>query len=315
MRALQIPETYQAQVRWLEVEMVGTGFLQLIAELEAIHGNDSASFGLGEEQLEKVRDNGLSVLDQADFRYLLTHPSVLLELQQDVLIRGGSFWSEVRPQSSVTESLTGTMPANSDAITHSTSASDSRPSLAIRLGWALAGALATAAALLLMLRPDLLGLRNQSQPIARKTSGEGDRSTIALGNNWGFAKFAAEFEKSQEDMDPPLDRRAYLSQLAEAAKSWSNKRPATPDDLAKRLLEFRRGCSQIILAKHEPIPELDRIWLRKRCREWASALDQHLVDIESGQTVNEVIESVDSTVTKIAAALLGRAETPQEKTS
>ena len=315
MRAMQIPETYPAQIRWLESEMLGTQFFQLIAELEAVHGSQSKSFEFDEVLLERIREIGLSAMDPVDFQHLLTHPGQLLKIQQDMLINGGSFWSEVNPPAHENETLEKETFQFSTTKAQAISGSGKSPSLSSRMAWALAGALATAAALLLMLRPDTIGLQNrQNQPIAKRPS-ETEAQTADSSNAWGFARFAEEFEKSQQALEPPLDRKAYLSKLAGAAKAWSNKRPMTAAELAQRLSEFRRGCSQIILAKHEPIPEADRAWLRKRCREWASAIDIHLADVEAGQPVNEIVKSVDATVIKIAAALLGRAETPQEKTS
>ena len=306
MRALQIPETHQAQIRWLEAEMLGTQFLHLVAELEAVHGRNNDSLHLDDAKLEQVRESGLSVLSQTEIKNLLTHPKQLLSLQQDVLVNGGAFWSEIKPQQLAEVSVDISANINSEPLALGKK-NESTP-LATRFGWALTGALAAAAAVVLLLRPDVFGIQNrQNQPVANKNQ----EAIISPNETWGFAKFADEFNRSKPSLDPTLNRKAYLSQLADAAKAWSNKRPATARDLAKRLGEFRMGCSEIILASHEPISEADRIWLRTRCRDWAAALDRHLADIEAGKSVKEVVGSVDITVTKIAAALLGRAATPQ----
>ena len=310
MRSLQIPETHQAQIRWLEQEMVGCHFSMLVAELEVIHGEDDGKFKLETSLLDQIREAGLSALSPIEFRQLLSHPKSLLILQHDVLVNGGRYWSEVE-----TTSVSESTQSNSNSTLNSTLLTDSQTqrhlsrrsiSFASKISWAAMGALTTAAILLFLLRPDLTDLfKGQDGSLAQNITTE---------SNWGFAKFATELEKRHSEFTPS-DRKVYLTQLAEAAKAWSNKRPEMAAELAKRLGEFRMGCSEILLANHEAISESDQAWLRDRCRDWARALDQHLADVEAGKSVSEVISSVDVTVTKIAAALLGRAETPQGKAS
>jgi hypothetical protein len=122
------------------------------------------------------------------------------------------------------------------------------------------------------------------------------------GSAWGFEKFAA--------AAPTVGRAEYLRRLAAAAREWSAKRPADALGLARRIGEFRRGCTEVILAAHPALPPEDRTWLKDRCRQWAAALDRHLAAVEAGGDPAAVRAEVDDTATRIAAALLGRADTP-----
>ena len=101
---------------------------------------------------------------------------------------------------------------------------------------------------------------------------------------------------------------AYLNQLADAAQEWFKQRPEGSADLARRIGEFRQGCSQLILAKHRPLSEADRAWLVERCRAWAGKLDAHLADVESGKDVAQVRSDTDATVRQLIDALRKRAE-------
>ena len=69
--------------------------------------------------------------------------------------------------------------------------------------------------------------------------------------------------------------------LPSAASDWFKKRPEEPAAVAKRITEFRQGCSMLILAKHAPLSPEDRQWLVERCRLWARKLDDHLVALEA----------------------------------
>jgi hypothetical protein len=96
---------------------------------------------------------------------------------------------------------------------------------------------------------------------------------------------------------PPAD---YLNRLADAAEEWFKKRPEDAPALARRLNEFRQGCSTLILAQHKPLADMDRPWLAERCRAWATKLDKALSDVESGRDVAQVRAEADETARHIA---------------
>jgi hypothetical protein len=102
--------------------------------------------------------------------------------------------------------------------------------------------------------------------------------------------------------------RQYLNTLADEAEEWFRKRPDDALGLARRLQEFRHGCTTLIFAEHQPLAERDRGWLVERCRAWAAKLDKHLEELEAGADVAKVREAADQTVRQLAAALRTRAE-------
>lgn len=313
MRALEIPEIREEQIAWLESEIVGTELLVLAAELQAVHGPPASELRLDDKTRSEVRQRGLEVLSPSQFGVLLRDAEQLLKLQRDVLENGGAYWSAIDPPTDIEipKAIRLEIPSPEPAVAPVRS---SRGSTASNFLWATIGSLATAAALLLFAnpfvggtRPDLVQLEpGDSEPTTTVT---GNDDTDASTSTWGFAKFARELKSSEQNLEPPFSRESYLRELADAAEAWANRRPDTAVALAKRIGEFRMGCAAILLADHGPLPEADRTWLRERCRRWASALDRHLADVEKGIAVDQVRSDVDSTVTKIAAALQGRADT------
>ena len=312
MRAMNLPETRDEQIAWIESEMIGTELPKLATELQAIHNSPTEAWSIDQwptETRDAVRENGLAALDTAQFSQLLTQPLRLLSVQRDVLENGSDYWNSVPvPRDLMIDGRLNVTRAvlSSD----NTTAKASTPSNSFWSGatWAVVGALATAAMFLLIWRPDL---GNPNNNVAQVPPETGIEDPIAAPDlpGWGFEKFAARLDSPDSDL-AKAGRETYLNELAAAADTWSKKKPATPQALAVRIGEFRMGCSAILLASHKQLPESDRQWLRTRCQSWANALDQHLAAIESGQDVDEVRKQVDSTATKISAALIGRAETP-----
>ena len=296
MRAFEIPEHRDEQIRWLESELLGTQVLQLVAELESLHGEVRQFAPLSDQSLEAIRERGLTAMTDAQFEHLLSHPRAIVPLQQDVLERGGLYWSRVEGPSDA-----GTHPKKPDwsqlarvRAAERTSAPAPKPSRFTPLVWATCASLATAAALLLVLRPaaDKRDFAEVPRPVAESV--------------WGFEKFADRPADSDAQLSPSRD--AYFRGLASAAETWMNRRPATREELARRIGEFRMGCSRILLSSHPPLDEEDRSWLHEHCQSWASALDRHLAETEAGDDMKKIIERVDLTAVKIAAALLGRAD-------
>jgi hypothetical protein len=108
----------------------------------------------------------------------------------------------------------------------------------------------------------------------------------------------------------PNDKPApeYLNALADAGAEWFKKRPEDAPDVARRINDFRRGCSTLILAPHKPLANADREWLVERCRAWAKKLDEQLVALEQGADPIKVRAEVDGIVNKLVDALRGRAK-------
>src|SRR5262249_58094806 len=93
-----IPDDPADLAAWLERRLVGLELDGLVAELAAIHGPSPGRLTLLDllpDQIEQVRSSGLSCLTRDQLRLLLTQPALLLELQEDVLCSGGSYWDQI----------------------------------------------------------------------------------------------------------------------------------------------------------------------------------------------------------------------------
>lgn len=296
MKMLSLPENHADQVRWLENAMLGPDFGRVIAELSAVFGNESLE--VADAELHSIRTQGLSNLEPERFQHLLKSPTTLVKIQRDVIEFGGDYWNSVLPLDSQSGIIERARPTASPVV-----GTNVRP----RQSWvsngicAAVGALVTAAALTIMFFGNSDQLR---QPLVLAENSTAAAETKIESSSWGFEKFANSDMVDAQD----VDRDEYFENIASAAEAWSNKRPATQAALAKRLGEFRMGCSAILLADH-PLPAEDKQWLKDRCQQWAAAIDNHLAELEGGMSVQDVTERVDATVTKISAAIKGRSAT------
>ncbi|MGZ3303087.1 MAG: hypothetical protein ACXWO3_18805, partial [Isosphaeraceae bacterium] len=129
----------------------------------------------------------------------------------------------------------------------------------------------------------------------------GDQGATAVpASGWGWNRPGA-----LADNLPP---GVYLDRLADAAGEWFKKRPADPIALARRIGEFRQGCSVLILSPHKPLSGQDRAWLVEKCRAWAAKLDAHLAALEGGASAAKVRDDADATINKLIEALRDRAK-------
>ena len=108
-------------------------------------------------------------------------------------------------------------------------------------------------------------------------------------------------------MTHPLPRAAYLNHLADTAQEWFNQRPTDAVGVAKRIHQFRKGCTALLLAEQPQLTQADRDELRKRCRNWAKQLDQQLAELEEGRDPMAVRSDVDEMVRRLTKALRDRA--------
>jgi hypothetical protein len=310
MKIFELPELHNDQVRWLEQEIIGAGFSPFVAEVAAVHGTSNDSTWLTDQQLDAACQSGINSLEPSDFKRLLASPAELLRLRGRVLEKGGEYWTDLINRSSTVDSqtidagwhqFTELRQTKKNLNPARTNAQPSSNSMVGKITWAIAASVATAAACLLFLQPP-------ANSISKVNPKNNDQATATLNPDerqansaWGFEKFSNQLPTATPD------RQEYLNQLATAAETWSNKRADSPQALANRLLEFRKGCSMIMLASH-PLPKSDQVWLKDRCQSWARALNKHIEAVELGGSVEEITASVDSTVVRIAAALRGRAD-------
>ena len=305
MRALAIPDNPAELATWLESELVGLDLRRLGTELAAVHRGFPAPVGALDDWLAGYRDavlrRGLAAMPPERLAALLRRPDWLLELQQLVLSEGGPYWDALPRSPALEVRARETWRKLADRLDPPAVPSTLRKGWWIRTGLpALTASVVTAAAVLLIgfYLPNVL---DNGEPVVQG-GGTGTGPPSAESPAWGFARFAT--------AKPEVSREEYLRQLASSSQEWTKQRPTDAAGVAKRISEFRQGCSAVLLAEHRPLTPEDRAWLKTRSRTWADALDRHLAAVEAGADPVAVRTEVDDSVTRIAAALLGRAETP-----
>ena len=95
--SLTIPETPEDRALWLERQLLGPEIGEIAAELQSIHGPANNARSLGEAlgpYLHRVLKDGLILLPSAQWNILFTQPHLLLELQEQVFLRGAPYWIE-----------------------------------------------------------------------------------------------------------------------------------------------------------------------------------------------------------------------------
>ena len=88
------PDEPAALADWIEQQLVGLDLEALVAELLAVHGDTpgpSLEFVLGEYR-SAVLSSGLKVLPADRLGLFLSHPRLLLDLQECVLTDGKAYW-------------------------------------------------------------------------------------------------------------------------------------------------------------------------------------------------------------------------------
>lgn len=297
LHALGIPDDPAELPGWLEQHLVGLDLAALVAEMEAVHRpgpSEPAALGrvLGDRR-DEVLGRGLAALPPERLGQLLRQPRLLLELQELVLSSGGDRWRRVARSSKELDArvergrarLEVSLEAKGRGRPGYEVLPSSRPPAWYRRQAVIS--LATAASVLAV-----VFLYERSRP-------RGQTLVASGGAGWGWSMPAA----LPQDLPPA----AYLDRLAAAAEEWFMKRPDNPLALARRIAEFRQGCSVLILAEHRPLAAEDRAWLVGRCRAWAAQLDAHLSAVEAGDDPLAVRARADETIRGLVRALHERA--------
>jgi hypothetical protein len=296
--AMDIPDDPAELPGWLERHLVGLDLAALVAELEAVHGLPTGPVPtvrdvLG-DRLDTVLAGGLARLPHEVLGRLLRQPRLLLELQEQVLVSGGDFWDRVDRPSVDLDAAIRRDREWLDAFLRSPDGIEAAieelprfaPGAWYRRPWFVG--LATAASVLVF-----VAAYEHQRPTP-------NRPPVVAEAGWGWNRRDA----LRQDLPAP----AYLERLADSATEWYRKRPDDPVALARRIGDFRQGCSVLILAEHKPLPAEDRKWLAEKCRAWAAKLDSHLAAVEAGEDPRKVRAGVDETVRNLVEALRQRAQ-------
>lgn len=296
--ALEIPDDAADLAGWLEGHLTGLDLGMLVAELEAMHEHGQRFPALTLEnilgsQRDAVLSQGLAVLPHDRLRQFLRYPWFLLELQELILTSDDQYWrrraQHAPPDPRLTDAMErtwGWLEANVLGSTVASASASDRNGL--RLGsspsnvptspgrWRYVALSVVAAAATV-----LLAVFVQQSPLWNK-----ERPDVAAG---AFAAAAPAWGWSRPDALPQnLPPGAYLNHLADAAQDWFKKRPEDKAALARRIAEFRQGCSVLIQSGHRPLAATDRDWLVGKCRDWAAKLGTQLTALDAGKDPLEV---------------------------
>jgi hypothetical protein len=204
-------------------------------------------------------------------------------LQELILTRGGPYWDGVTARAPALDKMVDRGRQRLARETKRVSQPATVPLRWYRRPWLVS--LATAAAVLLVV---VVGDRVRSALTAPPASA------------WGWDRPGALAENVPPDV--------YLARLADEAQEWFKQRPETATEVARRIGQFRQGCSTLLLAEHKPLSEAERKWLGERCRAWAEKFDQQLTALEAGEDPLQVRDAMDATVNQLTKALRERAE-------
>ncbi|MCI0683315.1 MAG: hypothetical protein L0Y71_14525 [Gemmataceae bacterium] len=104
----------------------------------------------------------------------------------------------------------------------------------------------------------------------------------------------------------------YKKSIAAPARQWYDRRPEDRRALARRLTEFRYGCTVLLLAEHKPLIAGEREWLLEKCREWAARCEDLLHEIEDTATDAMAVRAkADSLMDLLVLQVEARAQKPQ----
>lgn len=285
---LEIPNDPAAWPEWLERQIVGLDLGDLVDQLQLVVTPPAKNSTLADvcgSKLEDVLQQGLSKMDAVQIRSLLRQPQLLVELQEKVLVDGGSYWRK--------------LPVS---VTHSTRVAIQK----VKLTQAITEA------------PQIAPVASTGSPTAdkRKSKTWLRQFTAALAvlvavtavwmsrnpaaPGWGFQKSGL--------LSANVSSKEYLNSLADAAKGWFNKQPATVDAMVTRLDQFRQGCDTLLAAPHTQLQEADKAWLLERCNAWKGKIEGHIADLKTGsKNLDQVRQEADATVNKLIDALKTRA--------
>ena len=292
---LDMPNDAARLAVWLEDRLMSDSLGELVGELTAVHPSDASLVETVDQligaRMADVLSSGLKALPEAQLRKFISEPWLLLDLQERILIDGGSHWSSRSLTSAETQVLarvkdklsTNTVASSQATVTPAPGATGTAKSQ--RGSWigSLALALGTFACGLLLRGqfPDF-----PSPSVIAKTSCRWARPN---------------------SMNQQLSGEAYLLSLADGAADWKLVENKSPSDLATHINQFRQGCSVLILAEHKPLSPDDKVWLKEKCQKWASKLDGHLVQLEAGGDFETVRNAADTTINDLIKALRGKA--------
>ena len=287
IRILTIPDDQTQWPGWLEQQLVGSHLRELIEELRIVQESDSSLSGnmpLGEiltnKQMSGIADSGLASIGITSIQQLLGNPDALLDLQEHVLINGGSYWQAVPVDLELTasvERVRGNLSASCGDKQPAPKPNSVDGEVQQKTNRRLFAWLASAAAILLA---GVVLWRLQPHP-----SGHILGSPGLVANN---TSSAAE----------------YLQRIAAAGGQWFVQKPQDVASLISLLEDTSNDCQILINARHEALSPDQREWFVTKCLKWKGEFDATLAALKSGAITFDAAQSrANQTMEKLVKVL------------
>jgi hypothetical protein len=307
-----IPDRTEVLAYWLERELVGLRLRDLAVELVAFQGITEDHPTLDEllgDELSDVLASGLSVLPEHQLRELLKHPTLLLDLQERILLEGGPYWTEEVVVSDVQadtvrmgwKTLQPKLATNtrSDAKTSTTGETTPAP-----ISTVAPSAKSDHSKKTVSVQPAV-------QPKQRSFAKAGLTMLVMAAIAVGITVFLQMPSGPQWGLDRPglvasnkPTAELYQSIAGAVEQDWTPARTADKTALVASLTDFRHGCDTLINAPLTQLPEKDRTWIKERCQKWREKIVGHLADLEAGQKPFDTVrDEANATVNKLITVL------------
>jgi len=316
LRILDIPDDPQILPAWLERSLVGLELGDLIAELDAVHEAPTDDLSLDDvlgSQRADVLESGLGVLNADQISSLMTHPRLLFDLQEEVLIHAASFWSALQKDN---DELTAVIDRDWQRLQEPLAEAETTSNLAT-------------------------GCSTVVEPISGRDALERPLRKTMTFRSWsavcavillvgiGIGLFLRQPVTSGWSSPGALVQRdhpaATFAQLAKAASSYIEATRSTPAELQHEIERFVRDCErvrQLTLPELAAIPHPDSDlpdsqiatyadWLNVKCEAWSgkaqtvlTALQHESSDFETAnRDYTQILTKLKSALEKQAATL------------
>ncbi len=282
-----IPDDPKEWAGWLEQHLVGLRLRDLAEELVLLPNSAERPLQeiLNKEDIVAVREVGLSSLAGHQMLMLLAAPKSLLDLQEDVLLNGGEYWTSITPLADMNAAIervrgrqnaelvdgSGRGKRQAGSLPHS--GAGFQPAIKRRSLFVLA----TAAAVL------LIGVTLwRMQPAGSGTM---------LGKS---GLLANDVTSSAE----------YLNRIADAGNEWFDQDPRDSTQLIALLQNVSNDCQLLIDADHKALMPDERDWFVTKCQNWKKQFDATLASLQSDQlTFDDAKSAADTTMKKLVNVL------------
>jgi len=304
---LDMPDDPNDVPGWLELKLVGFDAVQLTSELSVFSGAGEEPPGalhaaIG-DQLNAVLSGGLSVLPPVTIRELLHRPSLLLQLREEVLLRGGSYWDRVAEQ--VPEVREEVERARARLTVRSQGRIRTRRWVSILRHPALVS-MATAATVLAMVR---LTTHHEDRPHPGPRGFAGGEVSELSRWRWGSEGLSLleRVEKQAHEDTRTLGRSIdalYLSRLADTIKSLDGRGTLSPEEMVGSVLQLRLICSLLIQHPPSAVAKPTREVVVRIARSTATDLDRIVSELDAGGKAEELRDRFATTVAGFVNELL-----------